>query len=85
MSNKFGKNHYVLDFYEAFKIVMEGGCVKGDNFVDGIFMRLNDRGQLVIVDACRLYTEELSVFIKGMQNQLFRQVSILTVKELSWQ
>lgn len=74
---------YDLDFYEALKIVMDGGCVKGNNFVDGIYLKLNSRGQLVTVDACRLYVEETNVFILGMKSQKFRELTVMTMKELS--
>ena len=73
---------YDLDFYQAFKIVMEGGCVKGDGFMKGIFMRLNSYKQLVIVTASELYSEETTVFLGGMLNQRFRKLDIQTVKEL---
>ena len=78
------KKEYNLDFYQAFKIVMEGGSVKGDNFRDGIYMKLNSIGQLVIVDAARVYIEEPSVFVKGMQRQKFRELTVMTMKELSY-
>ena len=74
---------YDLDFYEALKIVMDGGAVKGDNFVDGVFLKLNSYGQLVIVDARRYYEEEIKVFLKGMVRQKFRSLTVMTVKELS--
>ena len=72
-----------LDFYLAIKVVMEGKYVQGDDFRDGIFMKLNRSGQLVVVDAMRLYDEDTNVFLKGMLNQNFRQVNILTPKALS--
>jgi hypothetical protein len=74
---------YDLDFYQALEVVMNGGAVKGNNFVDGIFLKLNSKGQLVTVDAGRLYIEETNVFVKGMANQKFRSLSIMTMKELS--
>ena len=77
------KRKYSLDFYEAMKIVMDGGAVKGDNFVDGVFLKLNSYGQLVIVDACRYYEEETKVFLKGMIRQKFRSLTVMTVKELT--
>lgn len=77
------EKEYNLDFYEAMKVIMNGGAVKGNNFVDGIFMKLNSHGQLVIVDAGRLYIEETDVFIKNMKNQKFRELTVLTMKELS--
>ncbi len=65
------------------KIVLEGGNVKGKEFVDGIFLKLNKYGQLVLVDAGRLYEEDTTVFIKSLEHQKFREVTILTMKELS--
>lgn len=75
---------YDLDFYKAMKIVMNGGAVKGDKFVDGIFLKLNSYGQLVTVDAGRLYVEEEKVFLKTMVNQKFRKLTVLTMRELSY-
>lgn len=74
---------YNLDFYQALEVVMNGGAVKGDNFVDGIFLKLNFRGQLVTVDAGRVYLEETDVFISGMLRQKFRVLTVMTMKELS--
>lgn len=78
------KKTYELDFYKALEIVINGGVVKGDNFADGVFLRLNSRGQLVIVDAGRLYSEDINVFITGMVQQKFRELSVLTKRELSF-
>jgi len=77
------KKKYDLDFHQALEIVMNGGAVKGENFADGIFLKLNSRGQLVIVDAGRLYFEETNVYIKGMARQKFRNLTVMTMKELS--
>lgn len=77
------KKEYNLDFYKALKIVMEGGCVKGDNFVDGIYLKLNSVGQLVLVDVGRYYVETPIFFIKSMSRQNFRELSVMTMKELS--
>lgn len=74
---------YDLDFYQAIKIVMEGGAVKGDSFTDGIFLKLSKQGQLVIVDAGRFYDEDTNVFISGMVRQKFRSLTVMTMKELS--
>lgn len=73
---------YDLDFYQALEVVMNGGAVKGNNFTDGIFLKLNSKGQLVIVDAGRLYAEETSVFIKGMEKQKYRSLTVMTMREL---
>lgn len=74
---------YNLDFYEAFKLVMQGNWVKGNNFRDGIFLKLNKQGALVIVDANQLYDEDTRVFLKGMVNQRFREIEVATIRELS--
>jgi hypothetical protein len=74
---------YNLDFYQALELVMNGSAVKGDNFIDGIFLKLNSRGQLVTVDAGRVYLEETDVFISGMLRQKFRVLTFMTMKELS--
>jgi hypothetical protein len=75
---------YDLDFYQALEVVMNGGAVKGNDFADGIFLKLNSQGQLVTVDAGRLYREETDVFIKGMVRQKFRSLTVMTIKELSY-
>lgn len=73
---------YDLDFYEALKIVINGGAVKGERFLPGIFLKLNLAGQLVIVDAARLYDESTSVFVKRISDQKFRELSVMTMREL---
>jgi len=75
---------YDLDFYQAIEIVMNGGSVKGKNFIDGIFLKLNTRGQLVIVDAGRLYSQDTNVYIKEMVHQEFRNLTVMTMRELSF-
>ena len=51
--------------------------------LDGIFLKLNTSGQLVIVTADRMYFEDTDVFIKGMVRQKFRELTVMTIKELS--
>lgn len=75
---------YDLDFYQALEIVLDGGAVKGDDFKDGIFMKLNSHGQLVIVDASQLYKQDTFVCVKGISRQKFRNLTVLTMKELSY-
>jgi hypothetical protein len=75
---------YNLSFIEAIDIVMNGGAVKGENFRNGIFLKLNTYGQLVIVNANRLYEEEINVCIKDMYHQKFRNLVVMTMKELSF-
>lgn len=74
---------YDLDFYQALEIVINGGAVRGQNFDKGIFLRLNSRGQLVIVDANRMYDEDTYVPMKLISQQKFRSLSVMTLKELS--
>ena len=74
---------YNLDFFQAFKIVMDGGAVKGEHFQSGIFLRLNSQGQLVVVDASLMYKEDIHVFLEGMVDQKFRELTVMTLLELS--
>lgn len=75
---------YNLNFYEAMREVIEnGGAVKGDNFRNGIFLKMNAAGQLVIIDANDLYKEDIRVFVSGLVKQKFRRLSVMTLKELS--
>lgn len=73
---------YDLDFHQALEVVLNGGAVKGQNFTDGVFLKLNNSGQLVIVDAARMYTEDDRVFIKELNHQKFRNLTVMTMKEL---
>jgi hypothetical protein len=73
---------YNLDFYQALKIVMEGGCVKGKYFANGIYLRLNSTGFLVSVNANKYYTEEFFTLHNGLLNQKFRELTVMTMKEL---
>ena len=73
---------YDLEFNQALEIVLNGGAVKGNNFVDGVFLKLNDYGQLITVDACRMYAEDERTFIKSLSLQKFRNITVMTVKEL---
>ena len=74
---------YNLNFYEALKVVMGGDAIKGEDFEDGIFLKLNIRGELVIVDAKKIYEEKTFVIYKALIHQKFRRMLILTVGELS--
>lgn len=78
------KKTYDLDFYQALEVVMNGGAVKGNDFISGVFLKLNKYGQLIIVDASRMYSEEISVFLKEMVKQKFRSLTVMTMKELSY-
>ena len=73
---------YNLTFEQAIKIVLDGGCVKGHDFMDGICLKLNDIGQLVTVDAAMMYKEDTEVFFKSLSRQKFREISVMTMNEL---
>ncbi len=76
--------NYTLNFYDALKEMMENkACVKGNNFVDGLYMKINEKGILVTIDAGRLYIEEPFPFIKSLHYQKFRLLTVMTMKELS--
>lgn len=74
---------YDLDFNQAMEIIMNGGSVKGNGFATGIFMRINKYGQLVIVDANRYYKETTDVFLTTIYHQKFRELAVMTIKELT--
>ena len=50
---------------QALDIILNGGAVKGQNFVDGVFLYVEDE------------------FIKELNRQKFRKLTIMTMKELS--
>lgn len=77
------KPNYNLDFKQALDIIINGGCVKGENFREGYFLKINSFGQLVLVNANDLYKEETYAFIKQLYNQKYRELSVMTIKELS--
>lgn len=77
------KPEYTLDFYTALKEVVENKAwVKGDNFIDGIYLKLDSQGQLVTVDVARVSIEEPFNFIKSLSRQKYRIITIATMKEL---
>ena len=78
------KKEYRLSFIEALEIVLNKGCVKGENFAIGYFLKLNKHGQLVLVDANNLYKEIEFINMDSLNNQKFRELSVMTIKELSY-
>lgn len=83
-NGKTEESIYNLSFHDAIDIILNEGVVKGSRFRDGIFMKLNNSGQIVTVDAARLYNEETTVFFKSISTQKFRELSVMTMKELSF-
>ena len=73
---------YDLNLYQALEIVVKGGAVRGDDFADGIFLKLNSYGQLITMHAGRTYLENVNVFLRGMAKQKFRSLSAIEIKDL---
>jgi len=76
------KKLYNLSFKEALDIIISGGAVKGNEFAPGIYLKLNQYGQLVTVDANSLYEENTTVYIDSISKQSFRELTIMTLNEL---
>lgn len=75
---------YKLSFIEALEIVLNKGCVKGEDFRSGYFLKLNKYGQLVLVDANNLYNEIQFINIESLNKQKFRELTVMTMKQLSY-
>lgn len=82
MANK--KIEYTLDIHKALDIILAGGAVRGENFRHGYYLKLNSFGQLVLVDAKDLYREDEWISYKSLAAQKFRELSVMTLKELSF-
>lgn len=74
---------YNLNFHDAIDIILKKGWVRGDNFADGVFMKTNKYGQMVVVDANQMYKEIQFVNIESLSKQKFREITVGTLKELS--
>lgn len=77
---------YNISFIDALQHVIDGGAVKGNSFKNGCFLRMNKYGQLVLVncnDFYDSYEEVTFVSIKALSLQKYRELSVLTPKELS--
>jgi hypothetical protein len=77
------KPEYNLDFHQAIDILLNNGCVKGENFANGVFLKLSFFGNIVTCDAEDFYKESNFIFLKALANQKYREVNLMTVKELS--
>lgn len=73
---------YNLDFFDALKLVLSGGAVKGENFSKGYYLTMNSCGQLVTKDANNYYKECDFVSVDSLQRQKFRELTVMTPKEL---
>ena len=77
------KKEYELDFYQALKEMLENDkWIKGEQFIDGLFMKATANGNIVMVDAGRLYIEEPYSIHKSMVNQKYRVITVATMREL---
>ena len=74
---------YNLNFHDAIDVILAGRWVRGDNFAKGVFIKINEYGQIVVVDATQMYREIEFVSITSLNNQKFREIGVATVKELS--
>lgn len=74
--------NYNLTFKESLDIILDGGAVKGQNFRKGYFLKLNKNGQMVLVCANDFYSEETWVSLKSLSKQKFRELTVMTLKEL---
>lgn len=76
---------YCLNFYDALRLMLENDAwIKGNKFASGYYMQISKaNGSLVLVDANHLYTDSILLSIKSLQNQMFRVITVATLKELS--
>ncbi len=75
---------YNLDFYQALKEMMENGaCIKGEDFAPGYFLKSNTNGNIVLVNANKIYTSEPFSIYSALTKYKFRTLIVMTLKELS--
>jgi hypothetical protein len=77
------KVEYNLNLHEAIDIVLAGGAVRGEQFRKGYFLKLNSNEQLVLVYLSDFYKEDTWVSFGSLGRQKFRELSVMTEKELS--
>jgi len=77
------KKVYDLDLKDVIDHLVSGGSVRGENFVGGIFLRLDRNGRIALVDAKNIYSEDINVSLSSLSRQKFRKLTIMTVKELT--
>ncbi len=76
------KPNYNLTFYDALKEVLENNAwIKGDNFIDGIYLKKDNNGNLVTVDVGRLSMHEPAI-IGSLHRQKYRIITVATMREL---
>lgn len=74
---------YNLNFHEAIDLIIKGEWVKGERFADGVFLKLNKYGVMVVVDVNQLYKETNLVSLKSLSSQKFRIIKFATHKNLA--
>ncbi len=79
-------DNYNLDFYVAFKEMLENKAwIKGSDFGNSIYLKLDDQGQIVMVDVSNTFDSIIPYpFVGGLPKQKFRIITVATVKELSY-
>ena len=73
---------YTLSFQKALGIVLDGGAARGEEFAPGYFIKLGSLGQIVLVDSNRFYEEMDFPNIKSLSYQKYRELTVMTKKEL---
>lgn len=74
--------NYNIEFKDAMQLLVDGKWLKGNLFADGHFIKLDNHGRLVVIDANRYYHEEICPFIKSLSNNKFRIITVATLNEL---
>lgn len=77
---------YTLDFYIILKEMVDSQkWFRGEGFKMGYFIKLNRYGQLVLVDANNMYSEDTlaASFMLSLVNQKYREITVATINELN--
>jgi hypothetical protein len=75
---------YDLTFNDAIAEMMENNAwIKGSDFRDGIYLKMNASGDMVMVNANKFSTESVHTLSRGLYLQKYRLITVATVAELS--
>jgi hypothetical protein len=78
------KVEYNIDFYQALKLMVEEKkWFRGENFAKGMYIKLNNDGEIISVDMMNWYEEYPMPFIDSLARQKYREITIATLNELS--
>ncbi len=73
---------YNIKFGEAMNLLLEGKWLRGDNFKDGCYIKLDHIGRLVLVDVNMFGHEEPYPYIRSLYGNRYRIITIATINEL---